>query len=113
MLVSQTNEGPSPGSDEIDRAYEDAWIDNRSLAFLGDVLSEQGEQVTELFIVELPDDLTIPGERPLAGTRIPYLLRQREPCSGVSLIQPIASIPVFKDLVIGREVLRLAVASRS
>jgi hypothetical protein len=68
MLVTKTENNPRPGSDEICRAYEDAWIDNRRISFLGDVISEAGQRVTELFVVELPDDLTQPGEAPLAGT---------------------------------------------
>jgi WD40 repeat protein len=68
VLFTKTVGNPQPGSDEISRAYEDAWIDNRRIAFLGDVVSESGERVTELFVVDLPDDLTKPGEGPLEGT---------------------------------------------
>jgi hypothetical protein len=68
MLVTKTENNPQPGSDEICRAYEDAWIDDRQITFLGDVISESGQRITELFVVELPDDLTQPGEAPLAGT---------------------------------------------
>jgi hypothetical protein len=68
VLVTKTVNNPQPGSDEISRAYEDAWIDNRRIAFLGDVMSESGERVTEVFVVELPNDLTKDGEGPLEGT---------------------------------------------
>jgi hypothetical protein len=68
VLVTKTVNNPKPGTDEIIRAYEDAWIDNRRIAFLGDAISESGECVTEIFVVELPDDLTQPGDGPLEGT---------------------------------------------
>jgi hypothetical protein len=68
VLVTKTASNPSPGTDEICRAYEDAWIDDRRISFLGDVTSESGERATELFVVELPDDLTKCGDGPLAGT---------------------------------------------
>jgi hypothetical protein len=68
VLVTKTVSNPQPGSDEISRAYEDAWIDDRRISFLGDVVSESGDRVTELFVVELPDDLTKAGEGPLEGT---------------------------------------------
>jgi hypothetical protein len=79
-LVTTTVNEPRPGSDEISRAYEDAWVgargysradgfwQNRALAFLGDVRDELGQPLTELFLVELPDDVTKPGDGPLAGT---------------------------------------------
>lgn len=67
VIVTKTVNNPRPGSDEISRAYEDAWIDNRRLAFLGDAVRENGEKVTELFIVELPDDITVEGSEPITG----------------------------------------------
>ena len=42
---------------------------NRALAFLGRVAAEDHVAIDELFILDLPDDLTIPGEGPLAGTK--------------------------------------------
>ena len=54
VLVSQTTPAPQPGSDEINRAYEEGWVGNSRLAFIGDTLSAAGEKVPELFIVELP-----------------------------------------------------------
>jgi hypothetical protein len=83
VLVTHTTNRPRPGSDEISRAYEDAWVgtrgylradgsrQTRALAFLGDVAGEYGGRLTELFIVDLPDepqDLTRPGATPLEGT---------------------------------------------
>jgi hypothetical protein len=51
VLVSRTTPNPQPGSDEINRAYEEGWVGNDRLAFIGDTLSAQGEKVPELFIV--------------------------------------------------------------
>ncbi len=68
VLITKTINSPTPGSDEISRAYEDAWIGNGKIAFLGDVVSVHSEKVTELFVAEIPDDVTIDGGEPLAGT---------------------------------------------
>jgi hypothetical protein len=73
---------PTPGSDEINRAYEDAWIGTngyiradgnrqcRAIAFMGDCLSENGARLPELFIVDIPDDVTIADHEPLCGTEV-------------------------------------------
>jgi hypothetical protein len=45
---------PAPGSDEINRAYEEGWVGNHALAFIGDTLAVNGDKVPELFIVDLP-----------------------------------------------------------
>jgi hypothetical protein len=80
VLVTRTHPRPKPGSDEISRAYEDAWVgtagyvrpdgtrQHRALAFQGDVVTESGQRIAEAFIVDLPDDLTQEGDGPLAGT---------------------------------------------
>jgi hypothetical protein len=71
VVVTQTTNRPRPGSDEIDRAYEDAWIGSaqrRALAFLGNVVTATGGRLTELFRVVIPNDLTLPGNGPLEGT---------------------------------------------
>lgn len=44
MLVSRTTPAPAPGSDEINRAYEEGWVGNDTLAFIGDTLAENGEK---------------------------------------------------------------------
>ncbi len=79
VVVTETQNYPRRGSDEIYRAYEDAWVgthgylrqdgsrQHRALAFLGDLI-DHGEPITELFIVDLPDDVTRAGEHPLPGT---------------------------------------------
>lgn len=83
VLVSKTTSSPQPGSDEINRAYEEGWIGEEgylrtdghrqrwALAFIGDTLSLKGEKVPEVFIVDLPDtlaDYALAGNEPLAGT---------------------------------------------
>ncbi|NDO82294.1 hypothetical protein CJP72_16390 [Citrobacter sp. NCU1] len=71
VLVSQTTPTPSPGSDEINRAYEEGWVGDHTLAFIGDTLSVKGEKVPELFLVDLPREESgwkQAGETPLAGT---------------------------------------------
>ena len=55
VLVSRTTPAPAPGSDEINRAYEEGWVGNHTLAFIGDTLAENGDKVPELFI-DLPQD---------------------------------------------------------
>ncbi len=80
VLVTRTTDEPELGSDQINRAYEDAWIGEqgymksdgqrqfRALAFIGDCVSNAGRPLPELFVVDLPDNLTIPGDGPLCGT---------------------------------------------
>ncbi len=86
VLATRTTGRPKPGSDEISRACEEGWVgtngyvrrdgsrQRHALAFQGQVLSPKGETLSEVFIAELPDDLTQPGEGPLCGTetRAPY-----------------------------------------
>jgi hypothetical protein len=80
VLVTRTTADPKPGSDEIKKAFEDAWVgthgyrradgswQRRALAFQGLVVDEQGRTFAELFIVDLPGDVTVPGDGPLEGT---------------------------------------------
>lgn len=81
VVVSEVYENPEPGSDEIDRAYGDGWIgdtgyakpngerQNRAIAFLGDTRDAKGNKLTEVFVVDLPMDITLATEgRPIEGT---------------------------------------------
>lgn len=86
VLVTRTTSQPRPGSDDIIRACEEGWVgtngyvrpdgtrQRRALAFQGTVLTKDGRNVAEVFIVDLPDDLTQPSAGPLAGTetRMPF-----------------------------------------
>ncbi|WP_428978762.1 DUF3748 domain-containing protein [Brenneria tiliae] len=97
VLVSRTTPHPRPGSDDINRAYEEGWVgaagyrradgtrQRWALAFIGDTLSSAGEKVPEAFIVDLPErlaDYAREGDAPLAGTPTtlpapPFGVRQR------------------------------------
>lgn len=80
VLVTRTTARPRPGSDEIAKACEEGWVgangylkpdgtrQARAIAFRGDVLTDSGQSITEAFIADLPEDLTIPGDGPLQGT---------------------------------------------
>ena len=80
VLVTRTHNAPRAGSDEIQRACEEGWVggagylradgvrQRRALAFQGQVISEEGKPVSEVFIVDIPDDITQPGQGPLQGT---------------------------------------------
>jgi hypothetical protein len=72
VVVSRTVNQPRPGSDEINRAYEEGWVlrpdGRRALAFLGNVVAPGGREHAEVFLAELPADLTRPGDGPLEGT---------------------------------------------
>lgn len=97
VLVTRLVDAPRPGSDEILRAFEEAWVgrdgytradgtrQHRSLAFQGHVITPAGATVSEVFVVDLPDDLAEladAGDEPLAGTLTtrpapPRAVRQR------------------------------------
>ncbi len=81
ILASKTNANAEPESDEIIKALEEGWIGSdgylredgtrqtKALAFQGIVLDKKGQEVTEVYRLDLPEDLTIPGESgPLEGT---------------------------------------------
>jgi hypothetical protein len=80
VIVSRTVNDPRPGSDEISKAFEDAWVgtngyvrrdgsrQRRAIAFQGLVKSPGGAEIAEVFVVDLPDDLTASGDAPLQGT---------------------------------------------
>jgi hypothetical protein len=86
VLVTRTTAHPKPGSDEIQRAFEEAWMGTngyvradgtrqpRALAFQGNVVTATGQTISEVFLVDLPEDLATAGEGPLPGTatRLPF-----------------------------------------
>jgi hypothetical protein len=79
-LVTRTCDNPCPGSDDITRAFDEAWIgthgylrpdgtrQQHALAFQGRVLTDAGQSISEIFIVDIPDDITKCGEAPITGT---------------------------------------------
>jgi hypothetical protein len=88
VLVTRLSDAPMPGSDEISKAFEEAWIGTHgylrpdgtrqryALAFQGHVVVPDAacgvlRTVSEVFVCDLPDDpaaLAVAGDRPLAGT---------------------------------------------
>jgi hypothetical protein len=80
VIATRTFAHPEPGSDQINRAVEEGWIgtngyfradgtrQKHALAFQGQVVTGRGDVISEVFIVDLPDDVRTPGEGPLAGT---------------------------------------------
>ena len=80
-VVAKVTENPRPGSDEIDKAFDEGWIgrkgyqkadgswQHRAIAFQGNVRDEKNETVAEVFVTDIPDDITkaSPGY-PLEGT---------------------------------------------
>lgn len=78
-LVVEVVPHPTPGSDEISRAAGDSWVGHsgykkpngatqRARGFIGTVKNQKGEAVDEVFIVDIPEDITVPGNSPLEGT---------------------------------------------
>jgi len=79
VIVTRTVADPRPGSDEISKAFEEGWVGRegyrtadgalqRALAFQGLVTAPDGRSHAEVFIVDLPADLSRGGGTALAGT---------------------------------------------
>jgi Protein of unknown function (DUF3748)/Dipeptidyl peptidase IV (DPP IV) N-terminal region/WD40-like Beta Propeller Repeat len=80
VVVTRTTANPRPASEQISKAFEEGWIgregylrtdgrrQRRALAFQGNVLTAKNETISEVFVVDLPDDVTLPGDGPLQGT---------------------------------------------
>ncbi len=80
VLITRTTADPRPGSDDIAKAFEEAWVgtlgylrpdgirQRYAIAFQGHVRTPSGDTISEVFIADLPDDLTTPGDGPLEGT---------------------------------------------
>ena len=80
-VVAKVTENPKPGSDEIEKAFDEGWIgrkgyqkpdgswQHRAIAFQGNVRDEKNETIAEVFVTDIPDDITkaSPGS-PLEGT---------------------------------------------
>ncbi|QMW04715.1 DUF3748 domain-containing protein [Spirosoma foliorum] len=80
-VIARVTEQPRQGSDEIEKAFDETWIgtngyrkddgswQKRAIAFQGNVRNQENQLVTEVFVVDLPEDLTQanPGQ-PLEGT---------------------------------------------
>ncbi len=91
VLVTHTTNRPRPGSDEIQKAFEEGWVgksgyrradgkwQRHALAFQGHVVGRDGTVISEVYLVDLPDDLTRAGAEPLSGTET----RRPAPPAGV------------------------------
>lgn len=78
VVVVPVKSDPQPG--ELMRACEEGWIgmegylrpdgsrQKRALGFIGTTVGGDGKPLTEVYIVDLPDDLTVAGYSPLEGT---------------------------------------------
>jgi len=109
-VVVRVVPNPAPGSDEISHAASDSWVGAAGYlkpdgtrqvarAFIGKIQRKDGVPVDELFIVDIPDSINVPGEYgPLEGTptsfpmppkgtvqrRLTYTAETAHPgCSGV------------------------------
>ena len=83
-VVVRVVPNPEPGTDEIDNAASDSWVGTSgyqkpdgtmqvSRAFIGNVRDKAGKSVGELFVVDIPDSLNVPGEYgPLEGTETTF-----------------------------------------
>ena len=92
VVGARTTANARPGSDEIKKAFEEGWVgergylkpdgsrQRRALAFQGHVVTAKGETISEVFLADLPEDLTQVGEGPLAGTAT----RRPRPPQGVT-----------------------------
>ena len=80
VLVVVVTPEPKPGSDEISHAAADSWVGQNGYrrddggqqlarAFIGTTRDKNGEPLDELYIVDIPEDVTKPGPLgPLEGT---------------------------------------------
>ncbi|TCC97001.1 DUF3748 domain-containing protein [Pedobacter hiemivivus] len=81
VVVAKVTENPVAGSDDIDKAFDECWIGKRgyqkadgswqvsAIAFQGNVKDENGGTKTEIFVVDLPADLSLANQgESLAGT---------------------------------------------
>ncbi len=69
IIITEVTENPAAGSDEINKAFDECWIgtngylnaDNtrvkKAIAFQGNVKDKDGKSKTEIFVVDLREDL--------------------------------------------------------
>lgn len=80
VVAATVTSDPRAGSDEVEKAFDECWVgkegyiksdgvrQQRAIAFQGTVRSLNDSLVTEVFIADIPDDITVSGEQPLCGT---------------------------------------------
>lgn len=92
-VVARVTENPRPGSDEIEKAFDEGWIgrkgyrkadgtwQHRAIAFQGNVRNEKDETLAEVFVADLPEDIT----QPAPGGHLEGTTRTRpDPPQGVA-----------------------------
>jgi len=69
VIVAEVTDHPKPGSDEIEKAFDECWIgqdgyirpdgtrQRKAIAYQGNVKDADGNLKTEIFVVDLPDNL--------------------------------------------------------
>ncbi|NGM61338.1 DUF3748 domain-containing protein [Sphingobacterium sp. SGG-5] len=81
-IVTDVVRDPKWGSDEISKAFDECWVgDKHTIAFQGHTKNEQGETITEIYVVDIDEEVVKAdavavggeGERP----RVPQGIRQR------------------------------------
>jgi WD40 repeat protein len=80
VLVTRTVDSPPPGSDEISKAFEDAWIgtngymrtdgtrQRHAIAFQGNVVAANGKTIAEVFVVDIPENIAQTRDDAITGT---------------------------------------------
>lgn len=89
VLVVVVTPEPEAGTDEISCAAQDSWVGEQGYlredgtrqlarAFIGTVRDRQGQEVDEVFVVDIPDDVTVDGPLgPLQGTATTFPMPPR------------------------------------
>lgn len=81
VLAATVTENPKPGSNEIDKAFDECWIgtdgylksdgtkQHKAIAFQGNVKDLNGNTITEIFVADIANDITTTSFEPIvAGT---------------------------------------------
>lgn len=81
VVAATVTENPRPGSDEIERAFDECWIgtegyikkdgsrQKRAIAFQGHVRTSEGSLLTEIFVADIPENVEVPAkDQLLQGT---------------------------------------------
>lgn len=80
VLITRTFDSPRPGSDEISKAFEDAWIgtngyvrtdgtrQRHAIAFQGNVVVANGNTIPEVFVVDIPENVAQTRDDHITGT---------------------------------------------
>ncbi|WP_113638850.1 DUF3748 domain-containing protein [Nubsella zeaxanthinifaciens] len=71
VLAAEVTEHPKLGTDEIDKAFDECWIgkdgylkpdgsrQQKAIAYQGNVRNEQGATITEIFVVDIPENIAL------------------------------------------------------